>query len=148
MGVRGRGREDGQMWVSVVMCLSMSCCVDLSTMLGCPQMTLPRRTSVPLQEGLCILAGGDLPESSLWASPLGSPCLSRCVPRCWSNEHLLGHVSSGEGVHLSKHVLGPVSKCSFGLVSAFTELSRRGLGLSVAVLGPQSSLSPFLGSKR
>lgn len=52
------------------------------------------------QENLCATLGGSLyfggwgaTRVSLWANPLGRMCLSRCVPRCWGNAHLLGHVS-------------------------------------------------------
>lgn len=56
---------------------------------------------------------------------------------CW------GMSPGGEGVHLSKHVLGPVSKCSFGLMSASTELSRHGLGSQCGSSGPTVLTQPF-----
>lgn len=57
-GYEKKAEEDGQMWVSVIMCLVMSRCGDPSARLGCPQVTLPRVYFCSTPSGSLCVGGG------------------------------------------------------------------------------------------
>lgn len=58
MGVSRSRKDDGQMWVSVIMCLVMSHCGDPSARLGCPQVALPRLYFYSIPSGSLGVGGG------------------------------------------------------------------------------------------